>query len=83
MSYNDYIRNLLNIKDQNIYFNKNLIENKIIKGKNTKIIYAVLTYIPNYCPLCGVINESHNDIINWDLKFVILKYLKFLTVILY
>lgn len=68
MSYNDYIRNLLNIKDKNIYFNENLIENKIIKGKNTKIIYAILTYIPNYCPLCGVINESNNDIIKWGFK---------------
>ena len=68
MSYNDYIRNLLNIKDKNIYFNENLIQEKVIKGRNTKIIFAILTYIPNYCPLCGVVNESHNDIIKWGFK---------------
>ena len=68
MSYNDYIRNLLNIKDINIYFNENLIQEKVIKGRNTKIIFAILTYIPNYCPLCGVVNESHNDIIKWGFK---------------
>ena len=41
MSYNDYIRNLLNIKDKNIYFNENLIQEKVIKGRNTKIIFAI------------------------------------------
>lgn len=68
MSYNDYIRNLLNIKDKNIYFNENLIQEKVIKGRNTKIISAILTYIPDYCHLCGVVNESHNDIIKWGFK---------------
>lgn len=73
MSYNDYIQNLLNIKDKNIYFNEKLIKNEIIKGKNTKIIFAILTYIPCYCPLCGVINESHNDIIKWGFKICNIK----------
>lgn len=68
MSYNDYIRNLLNIKDKNIYFNENIIQEKVIKGRNTKIIFAILTYIPNYCPLFGVVNESHNDIIKCGFK---------------
>lgn len=68
MSYNDYILNLLNIKDKNIFINKNFNEERNIKGKNTKIIYGVLTYNPEYCPICGVINESTNDIIKWGFK---------------
>lgn len=63
MSINNYILNLLNIKDNNIYILSNKLETKIIKGKNYKIIEGILTYIPEYCPCCGCINESHNDII--------------------
>ena len=44
MSYNDYIRNLLNIKDKNIYFNENLIQEKVIKGRNTKILIEKLNF---------------------------------------
>ena len=37
MSTNNYILNLLNIKDENIFI-KQEIQNKIIKGRNYKII---------------------------------------------
>lgn len=63
MSNNDYILNLLNIEDKNIFILNNNIENKLIKGKKTKIVYGVLTYIPKNCPRCGTINESNSDII--------------------
>ena len=52
MSINNYILNLLNIKDKNIYILHDKLENKIIKGKNYKMIEAILTYIPDYCPCC-------------------------------
>ncbi len=68
MSNNDYIINLLNIKDKNIHIIPNMIDNLIIKGKNTKVIYGVLTYKPKYCLCCGVINQSTNDIIKWGFK---------------
>ncbi len=68
MSNNDYILNLLNIEDKNIFILNNDIESKVIKGKNTKIVYGILTYIPEYCPCCGIINESNNDIIKWGFK---------------
>lgn len=68
MSINNYILNLLNIKDNNIYILSNKLETKIIKGKNYKIIEGILTYIPEYCPCCGCINESHNDIIKWGFR---------------
>lgn len=38
MSTNKYILNLLNIKDENIFINHDSIEEKIINGKNYKII---------------------------------------------
>lgn len=68
MSINNYILNLLNIKDKNIYILHDKLENKVIKGKNYKMIEAILTYIPDYCPCCGCVNESHNDIIKWGFR---------------
>lgn len=68
MSTNDYILNLLNIKDKNLFILSNKVENKVIKGINYKIIEAILTYIPESCPCCGVINESHFDIIKWGFR---------------
>jgi hypothetical protein len=62
MSTNNYILDLLNIKDNNIFISEK-IEEKVIKGDNYKIIEGFLTYNPRYCPRCGVINESTNDII--------------------
>ncbi len=68
MSTNNYILNLLNIKDENIYILSNELEFKIIKGKNYKMIEGILTYIPQSCPYCGIFNESHNDIIKWGFR---------------
>ena len=68
MSANNYILNLLNIEDNNIFINTNNIQNKTINGKNYKIIEAFLTYFPNSCPNCGVVNESSNDIIKWGFR---------------
>ena len=68
MSSNNYILNLLNIKDENIHIYSNKVEERIIKGKNHKVIEGVLTYNPDYCPRCGVINSSYNDVIKWGFK---------------
>ena len=67
MSTNNYILNLLNIKDNNIHIYEK-IDEKVINGTNYKIIEGVLTYNPRYCPCCGVINESTNDIIKWGFR---------------
>ena len=67
MSTNNYILNLLNIKDENIHIITECKE-KIIKEKNYKIIEGVLTYNPEYCPVCGIINQSTNDIIKWGFR---------------
>lgn len=67
MSTNNYILNLLNIKDENIHIITKCKEN-LIKGKNYKIIEGILTYTPEYCPCCGIINQSSNDIIKWGFR---------------
>ena len=68
MSTNNYILDLLNIKDTNIYILTENISYKMIKGKNYKLIEAILTYNPTFCPCCGCINESHKDIIKWGFR---------------
>ena len=68
MSTNNYILNLLNIEDKNIFINTKNIQNKVINGKNYKIIEAFLSYSPDFCPHCGVINESKNNIIKWGFR---------------
>ena len=68
MSINNYILNLLNIKDKNIHILTDKCENRIIKGKNYKIIKGVLTYNPKFCPCCGCVNQSNNDIIKWGFR---------------
>lgn len=68
MTHTDYTKNILNIKDENVYFNENCYKEDIINGIRTKIFHGYLTYIPVYCDVCGIINESSNDIIKWDWK---------------
>ena len=40
----------------------------MIKNKKYKIIEGFLSYKPEYCPHCGVVNESSNDIIKWGYR---------------
>ena len=68
MTHTDYTKNILNIKDENIKFYENCLENVNINGIDTKIFKAYLTYKPFFCPNCGVINVSSDDIIKWDWK---------------
>lgn len=68
MTHTDYTKLILNIKDNNIYFDENCLESKIINGKETKVFHGYLTYTPEICPKCGTINEGYNDIIKWNWK---------------
>lgn len=58
---------MLNIEDHNIFILNN-IQNKTIKNKNYKVVEGILTYTPNHCPCCGIVNESTNDIIKWGFR---------------
>ena len=68
MTHTDYTKKILNIEDENIYFYENCLEIVEIKGVKTKVFHGFLTYTPEYCPHCGVVNEGFNDIIKWNFK---------------
>lgn len=61
MSHNNYIRNLLNIKDNNIKFFDDFFHIGFRKGKSCNIFNAFLSYIPDHCDKCGVIFNSKKD----------------------
>lgn len=63
MSHTDYTRNILNIKDENIIFYENCLEEVKIKNKIVKVFHAKLTYTPNVCPNCGCLYESNPETI--------------------
>lgn len=68
MTHTDYTKLILNIEDNNIYFNDNCLKIINIKGIKTKVFHGYLTYIPEFCPNCGCINQGYNDIIKWNWK---------------
>ena len=68
MSTNNYILNLLNIKDKNIQILTDKEKSQKIKGKNYKIIEGLLSYTPVSCPVCNCLNNSNNDIIKWGFR---------------
>ena len=68
MTHTDYTKKILNSEDENIYFYENCLEIVEIKGVKTKVFHGFLTYTPEYCPHCGVVNEGFNDIIKWNFK---------------
>ncbi len=68
MTHTDYTKKILNIEDKNVYFYDDCLEIKEINGIKTKIFHGYLTYIPQYCPKCGCLNEGFDDIIKWNWK---------------
>lgn len=72
ISMNNYILDLLNIKDKNIKIDERS-DIKKKKRKNIKILYGTLSYNPEYCPKCGCINEGYKDVIKWGFKNCIIK----------
>lgn len=68
MTHTDYTKEILNIKDDNIYFYENCLKICKINNIDTKVFHGYLTYTPEYCDVCGTINQSMNDIIKWNWK---------------
>ena len=60
MSHSDYTRNILNIKDKNIFFKENFLEIVNINNIETKVFHGYLTYTPEFCPKCGCKLKGYN-----------------------
>ena len=65
MTHTDYTKNILNIKDENIYFYENCLEIRKENNVEVKVFHGYPTYTPEFCDRCGVINEGTKDIIKW------------------
>ena len=69
MSLSNYTRNILNIKDKNIIFEENFLNEEKINGSTTKVFHGKLTYTPSHCPKCGCVYDIEQDnIIKYGLK---------------
>lgn len=68
MTHTDYTKLILNIKDNSIYFYENCLKIVNINNRETKVFHGYLTYTPDFCPKCGCVNESSEDIIKWNWK---------------
>ena len=55
MSNQNYIINILNLKENNLIFKEKFYYETKIKGIIHKIFVAYLSYQPEYCPKCGVV----------------------------
>lgn len=58
------IKQILNIKDDNISFSKKAISKEKVNGKTATVFTGILTYKVHHCPLCGyknIIRHSYKD----------------------
>ena len=58
MSNQNYIIDMLELKDSNVYFKENFYYKEIIKGITYKIFEGYLSYKPSFCPSCGVVFDE-------------------------
>lgn len=68
MTQFNYTKEILNIKDENIFFDNNFYREEVINDKTSKIFHGYLVNNPNNCPICGCINNGTDDIIKWNWK---------------
>ena len=71
MSNQNYIIDMLELKDSNVYFKENFYYKEKIKDITYKIFEGYLSYKPSFCPKCGVVFddkfEKHGFIVS-DIK---------------
>ena len=53
MSHHYSIRNLLNLKEENVFFAEEFLTEELVKGLKCKVFHATLTYQPEACYACG------------------------------
>lgn len=71
MSNLNYIIEMLELKDSNIFFKENFYYKEKIKGVIHKIFEGYLSYSPSFCPKCGVVfdeNFEKHGFISSDIK---------------
>ena len=71
MSLSNSITNLLNFKEDNLIFDENFFESRIIKNRKCSIIKGYLKNDFEFCPKCGCINQ--NTIIKKGIKKCLVK----------
>lgn len=59
-----FIANTLQLKDKNIYFDGETVEEKMYKGRRSLFYHAQLSYIPERCPECGTKNKHYSIVKN-------------------
>ena len=59
MSKENYMTNILELKDKNITFYDNFYHKEKIKGFIHKVFEGYLSYKPEYCPKCGVVFDDN------------------------
>lgn len=59
MSNQNYITDLLELKDSNIIFKENFYYKEIINNITYKIFEGYLSYSPDFCPKCGVVFDEN------------------------
>lgn len=59
MSNKNYITNILELKDDNIYFLENYYYKENIRGVTHKIFEGYLSYQPSHCYRCGCLFDSN------------------------
>ena len=58
MSLSNSITKLLNMKDNNLNFNENFLDERKIKGQRCLVIMGYLKNDLDFCPHCGCINNG-------------------------
>lgn len=58
MSIQNYITDLLELKDNNVIFKENCYYKENVKGVTYKIFEGFLSYEPEFCPKCGVLFDD-------------------------
>ncbi|MEG0568865.1 MAG: transposase family protein, partial [Erysipelotrichales bacterium] len=58
MHNSNSIKNLLNIKDKNIFLDDIPVLNMFIKGIDSKVVSGFLAYKPDVCPCCGTVHPK-------------------------
>ena len=58
MSNQNYIIDMLELKDSNVFFKENCYYKESIKGIVHKIFEGYLSYQPCFCPSCGVVFDD-------------------------